>query len=456
MKRILLAVVLGALFLLMAGTPAQAGEMDVLLNKLVEKGILNAQEAQAIRTETQEEVAKEKARAPAPDISVPEWTRKIKMNGDVRFRTQTDWGKLLDPAHSEVRERIRARFGIDGKVNDEITAGGRLVTGSSSDARSTNITLGNGTGDFQKTQVWFDKYYIEYKPNYRYLKGSDFWFGKFSNPFVNTPLLWDDDINPEGIAIQYMSPSFNVGGLPDTRLYGNGGMLWLQEIQKADTDPMMWGAQAGLISKIYPDWGTALNVGAAYYDITRMKNRNWGTGSAGTNSLQTAGDAGNNRAYIGTLKYDYDLLDLIVRLDNKKLFGMDLPNHGFYGDFLYNGGASSGNTGYLLGAYLGNSKIEKFGDWYVWFEWRNLERDAAPDILPDSDFTGFSQSGVPAGGGTNGRGFKTGIQFGLLKNTWLNLDYYWTEPITSTNSVAGTSSTSTPYQLLQADINVKF
>ena len=150
------------------------------------------------------------------------------------------------------------------------------------------------------------------------------------------------------------------------------------------------------------------------------------------------------------------MFDLIVRLDNKRLFDMELPKHGLYGDFLYNASASNGNTGYLLGAYMGDKKFEKFGDWYVWFEWRNLERDCAPDILPDSDFFGFSQTGVPAGGGTNGRGINTGIQFGLLKNTWLNLEYYWSEPITSTNSVAGSSSTSTPYQLVQIDINTKF
>ena len=272
MKRILLAIVLGAFLLLTAGTLAQAGEMDVLLNKLVEKGILNAQEAQAIRTETQEEVAKEKTKITAPTISVPEWTQKIKVSGDARFRTQDDWGKLLGPAHSEVRERVRARLGVEAKVNDQISAGARLATGSSSDARSTNITLGNGTGDFQKTGVWFDKYYIEFKPTYQYLNGLDFWFGKFANPFVNTELLWDDDINPEGIAIQYKSPSFNMGGLPETNLYANGGMLWLQEIQKSDADPMMWAAQAGLISKIYPDCGARLSTGTATFDVTNRKD----------------------------------------------------------------------------------------------------------------------------------------------------------------------------------------
>jgi len=464
-----LVAVLMVFGMLCFGSSAFASDdSELILKILIKKGIITQDEVSQMRQEIAVEKAKTGGAAEAPKAledrvsavekdlvkgkpsSIPEWTQKLNVKGDVRFRTQTDWGKGLGPAHSEVRERVRARIGVEAKVNDQIYGGVRVATGGSADPRSPNITLGNGNGDFSKTAVMFDQYYIRYEPHYQYLEGAKFWLGKFPIPFDYTELFWDPDLNPEGIGVQYLSPSFRLGGLPETKFYSNDGMFWLQEIQRADTDPMLWAAQAGIISQIYPDWGTSLNIGAAYYDVTREKNRNWTQNSAGTNSLQTAGDAGDNRAYIGTLRYDYNMLDLLVRLDNKKIFDIALPQHGLYGDLLYNADADSGNTGYLLGIYLGEKKIKEFGQWYTWFEWRYLGRDCAPDIMPDSDFFGFSTAGVPGSGGTNAEGFTTGLQFGLFKDTYLGLKWIWSEPVKSTNS------TNEWYQIFQADVNVKF
>jgi len=465
-KKLLSVLAISFAIIFLYAQQAPAGEIDILVKKLVEKKILTEDEAKGILEETRQEAAKEAAGAASSSAkseekvlkespkektsALPEWAQKINIKGDVRFRTQGDWGKGLNPAHSEIRERVRARLGVEGKVNDEVSGGVRFATGGSADPRSTNITLGNGNGDFSKTNVMFDQYYIKLEPHYQYLNGSKLWLGKFPLPFDSNEFLWDTDINPEGIGIQYVSPALNAEGFPETTIYANGGMLWLQELRNADTDPMMWAAQFGFLSKLIPDHGTKFSASAAYYDITREKNRNWTQNSAGTNSLQTIGDAGNNAAYIGTLKYDYNMLDLIVRLDNKKIFDVELPEHGLYGEFLHNMDPDSGSTGYLLGAYMGEKNIKQFGQWYLWFEWRYLGRDCAPDILPDSDFYGFSPSGVPGGGGTNAKGFNTGIQFGLLKNTYLNLELNWSEPIKSTNS------TNESYQVAQADINVKF
>ena len=428
---------------------AQAGEIDILVNKLVEKKILTPSEARIILDETKAEVAKEMAKGEA--ISAPDWTQRISMKGDVRFRTQVDWGKGLGPAHTRTRERIRARLGIEGKVNDQIFGGARLVTGSSADPRSTNITLGNGTGDFSKTFVMFDQYYIRFEPHYQYLNGTKLWLGKFGMPFEKTELFWDGDLNPEGIGLEYMSPGLRVEGLPETHLFLNGGMFWVQEIGSVDTDPMMFGGQAGFVSKIVPDWGTKLKAAIAYYDVTNEQDRNWTQNSAGTNSTQTVGDAGNNKAYRGTLKYDYNMVDVIVKLSNDKLFGIEgLPKNGIYADFLMNTAPKGKNTGYLLGVFLGNKKIKKFGDWYAWGEWRYLGRDCVPDIFPDSDFFGFSPTGAPGGGGTNGQGFNLGLQFGIFKNTYVNLEWNWSKPIDEMNG------TDHWYQLVQADIQVKF
>jgi len=446
---------------LLANTYAGASEVDILVKKLVEKKLLTQDEAKEILEETKKEAVKEKEAskdAEKKTYSIPEWTQKINIKGDVRFRIQPEWGKGLNPSHIRVRERMRARLGVEAKVNETISAGARLVTGGTADPRSTNITLGDSTagGDFSKTGVSFDQYYIKFQPDYKYLTGSKLWLGKFPNPFDTTELVWDPDINPEGIAFQYMSPFLDIGYVPKTKIYANGGVFWLLEIAKADTDPMMWGAQTGFISQIYPEFGTTLDVGAAIYDVTRMQNRNWATvAAANTNSLQTLADAEFNPTRVNTLKYDYQPLDLIVKLDNKRLFSIEAPN-GLYSDFVYNNPAANGNIGYMFGGYVGERNIKEFGQWNAWFEWRYLGRDSVPDIMPDSDFYGFTPTGAPAGGGTNTRGINTGVQFGLFKNTFLSLRYSWSEPIKSSNSGQGTASVSTPYQVIYADINARF
>ncbi|MDD5423261.1 MAG: hypothetical protein PHT32_07590, partial [Candidatus Omnitrophica bacterium] len=115
MKRILLAAVLGALFLLMCETRSQAGEVDILVQKLVDKNVLSPAEAQIILDETKLQVSKDLAQAKS--LSVPEWTQRIKWGGDIRFRTQADWGKPSTTSsssstikHQRIRERVRGRF----------------------------------------------------------------------------------------------------------------------------------------------------------------------------------------------------------------------------------------------------------------------------------------------------------------------------------------------------------
>ena len=88
----------------------------------------------------------------------------------------------------------------------------RLETSTS--PRSTNVTFGDDSpvnGPFSKDsdRINIGQAYLGYK-GFR-----DFTFtgGRFAVPFVNTSLLWDDDINVEGLAEQWKH-SFVFGGEP--------------------------------------------------------------------------------------------------------------------------------------------------------------------------------------------------------------------------------------------------
>ena len=477
MKRILLAVVLCALCLLMAKTPAQASEVDVLVQKLVEKNVLSPAEAQIILDETKVQVSKDLAQAKS--FSVPDWTQRIKWGGDVRFRTQGDWGKPVTTSagntsalkDQRIRERVRGRFYMEGKVNDFTYAGTRLAGGDIK-SNSTNDTLDSY---FNKKPVEFDQYYIRFdtpsdliRSYGQYFSDMKLWLGKFPIPFEYSELVWDSDINPGGMAFQYTSPDIKTSFLPTFNLYTNDGMFWLDEAININTDPLLFGYQVGAKTDVFGPLGTVLNISASFYDFANLKGkRNTGysatsltgtTVSAGTNTRNTLADDPNN---IGAYKYEYNVFDLLVQIDNSKIMDIEFP-HGFYGDFIRNGAAPGENNGAMIGAYIGKKKIKEPGDWKARAEWRYIERDAVPDFMPDSDFYGFGtfsaagatglnagNNGLPKENGTNGKGINLAFEYMLLKNTSLNLEYYWMKPITSWDK-------RDPWNEFQVDVITKF
>ncbi|MCK4790150.1 MAG: putative porin [Desulfobacteraceae bacterium] len=440
-KKLMIMMLVVVSFAGFCATGGWAGEMDILVNKLVEKGILSPYEGQILKAEAKEEAAKELAQGKA--VTAPAWTQKIKIKGDARFRTQVEWGKGRAPAHQRIRNRVRARLGVEGKVNGQIDAGIYAVTGGN-DPRSTNITLDDG---FETQDFRLDAYYIKWTPELNKQVGNGtVWLGKFKNPFKKTALLWDGDICPMGVAAQYLSPGFDLGEVP-TNLYGNFGFLWLDELSRFQDDPLMFVFQGGLKMDIIRDWDSTVNLGAAYYITSHVKNNANGpnyVGTAGTNTY-------NNN---GTYKTGFDMVDILFNYDSKRIFDLEI-GHGLYSDLIWNTDPEADKDfAWMLGGYIGRKKPKKAGQWKIYGEYRYIERDAVPDFLPDSDFYGFVNNGTPEGGGTNGKGFVGGIKYAVLKNTVLGVKYYYCTPIDIDAGTAG--QYKEPYQLLQMDIAVKF
>jgi len=464
MKRIILGIVLLSLFMLCAEKAAWAGEIDVLVNRLVQKGILTPAEAQIVVDETKIQVSKDLAQAKS--LSVPEWTQRIKWGGDVRYRTQGDWGKTRrdeTPAagtltkEQRIRQRVRGRFYMEGKVNDFTYAGVRFA-GGNADPRSTNDTQDSY---FDKKFAMFDQYYMRFEApsdiirNFgQYFSDLKFWAGKFNIPFQYSELVWDSDTNPGGVALQYASPDIKTGFLPDMNVYSNLGMFWLTEAAQNNDDSILYGYQVGLKTDVFGPLGTEANLGVAYYNFANMRGKTAGTYSANTNTRSMVGTTNKYR-------YEYQVLDVLFTLDNSKIMDIDFP-HGFYADYIHNPCAPLGN-GVLIGGYIGKKRLKAQGDWKARAEWRYIERDAIPDFMPDSDFYGFGTwttysnplgqgtNGIPAGGGTNGKGINLAFEYQLIKNTVLSLEYYWMEPIKVSSTIA-----KNPYNELQIDVITKF
>ena len=405
--------------LVFVSNSAFAGEIDLLVQKLVEKGILSPGEAQQVITETKEEIKKEVAQAKSE--SLPQWIQTMKLKGDFRLRYQRDHS-IASTTQDQNRARIRARLGLESKVNDKLKVDVGIATGTTSDPRSTNITLGSSSS---KKSIILDYAYAQYTP----FSWGTFLGGKFHNPLWEPgDLIWDTDITPEGGAAKL---SYNLS--PNTELFANTGVFVLGESSGDAADPTMYVVQTGLNQKIMDN--ISLKGSFSYYGTSGLKGKTL-TGTSSTNS--TTG---------GKLKYEYlnitPALELGINEPFKNL-GINLPYLALFGEYVNNiANDVTENTGYMLGLKGGAKKLGKWGDWNFKYNFAMLEKDAILDILPDSD---------RYGGKTGMRSHEFEFNWGLGKNTWLGIDTYYGWQLPGNFSQTQTK----PKTVLQVDWNLKF
>lgn len=122
---------------------------------------------------------------------------RFRFNGDIRVRGESffqNCAKCFD----RNRARIRVRFGFDGKLNEDFTAGISLATGTLGDPTSTNTTL---TNFFDKHTIGLDRGYITYNP--QVAKWLSVTGGKFAYTWQRTSVTFDPDLNPEGFSEKF-------------------------------------------------------------------------------------------------------------------------------------------------------------------------------------------------------------------------------------------------------------
>ena len=426
MKRIALIIALiGMVSITLGLGNSRAGEVDILINKLVEKKILSQSEASQLLDEMQKEMSRQKeeikqmaseaakAEAKGASVKLPSWVENTKFKGDFRLRYQRE-DTENDGIPARTRARIRLRAGVESKVNDQWKAGFGLATGGT-DPRSTNQTLDN---EFETPDIRLDYAYAKYSPN----KMISISGGKIKNPIWGAKdLLWDGDITPDGVAA-----GIETKISPNVEFFATPAFFILEEFANSKKDPAMGLIQPGINWKVTDK--VNFKIAGTYYDFYNVKGSNMAVHSSGTNS--TVG---------GLWIYDYDSIAADAEL-GVKLSGM-LPYFGLFGQYV-NSDASADNTGWLAGFKAGHKSVKDMGQWQFVYNYRKLEKDAWPDWLPDSDFYG---------GGTGVKGSEFEFTIGLYKNVTFGIDYYMTEPIRLAPGALSQDQT-----ILQADLVVKF
>lgn len=468
---------------------------------------------QEIREQLRQEIISQaKNERWAEPNAVPAWVDRIKWEGDVRVRYQdesfatgnTSAADYIDTAaaaatgatvtraagflttsgssasanasQSRERFRVRGRLGVLAKVSDDWSAGVRMVTGNVTDRVSTNQSMGQ---DFNKYTLVLDRVYLKYDP-VDWLSVSA---GKFPNPWLSTDLMWDEDVNFEGLSTTFR-PSLLEG---DLRPFLTVGAFPLRE-HSPPTAKSRWLSGLQLGAKWQMSSRTNLAFGAALYHFRNMEGRQESDSSFGGvgfydasygqyeygSSLRQKGNtlfatnapldtdcevngvstSTNTKCYWG-LASRFKPMNITASVD----FGHFDPVHVIMtADYIKNTAfkrdeilqrtgvtlTDGKDYGYLYKVMVGMPKLKGRHDWQASFTYRYLGSDATVDAFTDSDF------GL---GGTNLKGYILGLNYGLDQNAWAGLRWMSAESIESFSLDA---SHRFAVDVLQADINVRF
>ena len=330
----------------------------------------------------------------------------LNLKGDLRIRQQVE---SQDSTTSRSRSRIRFRLGGSNAVSEDTKVSFGLATGGT-DPRSTNQTLQNSS---QTPDIRLDYAYVTHKFPDQFTVMA----GKMKNPLYRpSDLLWDSDINPDGLAVTFKSKDSKI----DWSVIG--GYFILDELSDDTKDPYLLAIQPSIDWKL--DETTTARTTVSYY-VSQNLEGNTLDNSASSNTLGTSG-------------YDEDFATLVTsaQIDFKDVYGLELVRP--FAEFVINTNKDDDNKGGIVGVKFGHKKVKEKCKWQSTISYRYLATDAWLDTFPDSD---------AYGGATNAEGLEVELKYGLSKHSSIGVDVY------SMNKINGVKDAQT---ITQLDLIVKF
>jgi hypothetical protein len=372
-------------------------------------------------------------------VPIPEWTRRIKLGGDFRLRYEGDFfdgssdsggfstgngifvkpdnpTQIMNSTVDRHQLRIRARLNVIAKINDEVEVGLGMATGNTTNPVSTNATLGDS---LNKKNFLLDLGYIKWSP----LPSLTLWGGRFANPWFGSDLVWDQDVNFDGVAFSY-KPKLTSS----LSMFLSGGAFPIQEIELFGNDKWLYAGQLGV--RYQDEKKLTATLAVAFYDFENV------TGTANDPSRPGANDftapafqqKGNTLFDIDpstTIKTAYaaefrelniggsldmgfwDPLRVVLMADYVNNIGYDSA----WVNSLTGHDVKRETIGYQFGLTVGYPDTRDSGQWKVLANYKYLEADAVMDAFAESDFHL---------GGTNAKGWILGGDYGIGKNVWLS------------------------------------
>lgn len=364
---------------------------DAILDLLIKKGVITQREANEVREQLDQQTAQTVEMYSKSKVA--SFLDAMSFGGDLRLRAEYFDNEDQANRNDRWRFRYRLRLGIEAKMTSWTTVGLRLASGDANDPVSTNESFDD---TFQKDPIQIDAAYVVIRPpdwDWVSLTG-----GKMNNPIYqpsfNSPLVYDFDVTPEGLAQQFV---FKLDEEQRYRLFVNAGEFILNEIgSSSDTDGYLYDMQAGAELAFGGEpkkpvvrvravggflWTDNLNVGNQQNDSPNLGNAVENTGNilADFEVLHVGGEIAwrvCERPFLGTPavltfsgEYVKNFADAYESLStaSTNLTGLSQQTEGYSGQVAFGGN-------------------KKKGEWQIAYQYKYLEADAVYDGLTDSDF----------------------------------------------------------------------
>jgi Putative porin len=418
------------------------------------------------KAQTQTKKTSDEAQATADRTAdvVAQSRAALSFAGDLRYRNESFDVQYVDRDRN--RDRIRARFNANFRVNDTITGQIGISTGST-DPRSGNQTLTdqNARKDFD-----LDVAYVTWAPTAAWKITA----GKQRYAWTRTgSLFYDNDVNPEGISVNYATGNFFAGAFYD----------WLAERALSfsaptgtNTDSIMFGAQLGY--RIPLSDSTRITLAGTYMDFDGVQGYNPFFGGSSFGNTTTTSSAVCSRtipvvppvppATLPTpgacLLSDFNIAEASVDLTTS-LGGRPLR---FFIDYAENLEAEVNptalkklDTAYAAGIQYGAASAAK-GTWEFGLLFQQVEKDALFGQLLDSDF---------GDGNTDTNGFVIKGGYTVARNWTVNATLFVNDLANDVPQSVTVFNDATPapydttsitnvfdreYKRLQLDLNFRF
>jgi Putative porin len=352
--------------------------------------------------------------------SVGAWVSNFTWKGDFRYRNEDIDQEFVRRRN---RDRIRVRAGFVAKVNDTVRTELEFSTAEGGDPRSPNQSL---TGENTRKGIYIDLAYAEWQPRPEWKVTG----GKMKYPWVRPgqSVLFDGDINPEGLAVNYGKGNFFA-----STFYN------ILEERSTLGESTLGGGQAGWRPTFGPN---KLVLGVSYFDFNSVQGRN--PFFSGSNGNSTTTTSARCKGVTPCLTQGYELWEGFAEL-SRPVAGRPLV---VYTDYFKNNAADNGlDTAYSVGVQYGKASDPR--TWEIGYFYQKVEKDALFGQFVDSDW---------GAGNTDAQGSVLKFGYAFAKNWVFNGAYQFSKTnIDAPVTVAGVGSVfDRDYKRLQLDLNFKY
>jgi len=271
--------------------------------------------------------------------SLPDWLNELNPEGRIRLR----WLERIEDKSDWSGPRVAAEVGLFPSIDEHFHWGIQIVAANPSiDSSPNSVALDGG---MKAKPLSLHQVYIRYSSHHAFPADLLVYLGKFKSPLLFSPLLWDEEMHPEG-ALEIFSLRFFSDVLSLSLYAGQfSADQVIQSVVNGTPQRRSWLFQQGIELGLHPNPWFSTRFGLNHFHFHDPSEQ----------LAESSGHIGNS--FIGTLgnspsfQNDYAPFEFLLALE-----GQPLGIHAeLLGALAINWRTSEDDRGFFVHGSLGNA-----------------------------------------------------------------------------------------------------